>query len=216
MANPTANLTAAELDAVNMIGIINVEYRLKDEVEDIVARAKLWASELSQYPNEIVKKALHNVICTSTFPPRLADIKNEIERIYSVLDPSPEELWARMAKWFPVVARNASGYRYNFVEPNGKTQGENYRAENESIYNALPDAVRLYVRNVSELVELSRTADEALTYERARFIKRVPELKAQIRLKNSLPREILAIVSNASAKLQTPTERKRLGERKGR
>lgn len=187
---------------LNLIGLINTEFRIRESDDDIRLRVKLWTSELKKYPEEVVEAAVYKVIRSSEYPPRLSDICHAIDNIYSVALPSPEEIWAQMAKYLPVVAHNKAGYRYTFKEKNGKTQGENCYDENKRIYNELPYELRLYIRNLGELEELSEMSAEAIGFERARFLKRFPDIREQEKLKAILPKSVLAIVNKAAENFQ--------------
>lgn len=192
----------------NMIGMIDVEYRLNESVEDIKSRIRLWAAELGGYPEKIVTVAFRNVIRSSVFAPKLADIVTEIERIENLSEKSAEDVWREISGLFDAVSWNKAGYRYNATEENGKTQGENCYFRNKKLYESLSDEAKRYVTSLSELEELSQLPQDSLRYEKARFMKRYPELQSNARLIQRLPSEVKEMIGQAAWNTYLPSGRK--------
>lgn len=197
-----------EMFVANMIGMIDVEYRLNESVEDIRARIRLWAAELGEYPEKIVTAAFRNVIRYSVFAPKLADIVTEIERIENLSDKSAETVWREISSLFDAVSWNKSGYRYNYVEENGKTQGENCYFRNKKLYDSLSDEAKRYVTSLAELEELSQLPQDALRYEKARFMKRYPELQSNAKLMKRLPSDVKELIGQSAENTYLPSGRR--------
>ena len=173
------------------------EYDDKDALTDVArmdARVNLWYAALNGYPYELVDTAVANVMRTLPFRPKLADICNEIKRLQSLLEKSDEELWAELSATFYEVEHNANGYKYD-------AEFERCVMANERIYEGLSPELKLYVRNVAELIEIARKDAEGRSIERAMFKKRIPELREQERLRRETPKEILELAAASVPRL---------------
>jgi len=150
-----------------------------------------WYEVLNLYPKEVCDVAVNNALKRAKFAPRLGDICEEIEKLLKSDAKSDEELWAELnyvlGKVYDVSRYLHYGQYYNWA---------NYKLN--EIYEALDDDLKLYVVNVSTLVELSEMTSEALTYERARFFKQMPILKKHAKDK-ALAGEFLLCVKETKA-----------------
>ena len=129
-----------------------------------------WYEALYEYPKEICDAAVNNVLKRSKFAPRLGDITEEIDNLISADAPSDEELWAELVAVLPKVYEYSRYLRYS----------QHYFWASHKIadiYGELNEELKLYVVNVTELVELAEMSSESLLYERARFFKKIPVLK---------------------------------------
>ena len=129
-----------------------------------------WYEALCEYPKEVCDRAVNNALKRAKFAPRLGDVTEEIEKILTADCKSDGELWAELTSVLPNVydvSRNLSYPQY-------------YKwatARLNEIYAALSEELKLFVVNISTLVDISAMTDESLQFERARFFKQMPVLK---------------------------------------
>lgn len=129
-----------------------------------------WYEALCEYPKEICDKAVNNALKKAKFAPRLGDITEEINIILSADAPSDEQLWAELS--------SVLGKVYDISRYLTYPQYVNWaNAKLNEIYSGLSDGLKLFVVNVSTLVDIAEMSDESLQYERARFFKQMPQLK---------------------------------------
>ena len=88
------------------------------------------------------------------------------------------------------VRHNTEGYRYDYMD-----EGARCRKSNEQIYAALPPEIKDYLRSISELITVAYMSSEDLRYEKARFMKRIGEIREQARLRRDTPKEVLELLS---------------------
>ncbi len=129
-----------------------------------------WYEILCKYPKEICDKAITNTLRKASFAPRIGDIVNEIENILNADSKSDEELWAELMN---VTAKVYDISRYLKYEQYFKNATSKLR----DIYEGLSGELKLYVVNISTLIEISELPRESLPYEKARFFKQMPVLR---------------------------------------
>ena len=129
-----------------------------------------WFEALCEHPKEICDQAVNNALKRAKFAPRLGDITEEIENILSAEAPTDEELWAELSSVLDKVYEISRYLKYpQYVKwANEKLQ---------EIYSGLCKELKLFVVNVSTLVDIAEMTDESLQFERARFFKQMPQLK---------------------------------------
>ncbi len=161
---------------------INFENAYKshnDEEREMLLQS--WYAILRDYPKEICDKAVINAIKNAEFAPRIGAIVKEIEKMLEAYEKTDGELWEELKRCLREVANCAYKFRFNFIEANGKTQGENARERVEAIYSALSPELKEYVRSVHALIEMAQLTEEQLGYERNRFAKTAPQIKQRTR-----------------------------------
>ncbi len=144
-------------------------YKNQDENEaELLVRN--WYNFLSKYDYETVMAATQLAISKSEYVPRLSNIINEAEKLINPDAKSDEQLWAELYSGLGKVYDISRYLAYpQYVKwANGKLK---------EIYENLDDDIKLYVVNVSALVEISEMNDDSLLYEKARFLKQMPVLK---------------------------------------
>ena len=129
-----------------------------------------WYEALSEYPKEICDRAVNNALKYARFAPKLGDIVEEIEKLMNADSKSDEELWAELMN---VTAKVYDISRYLKYEQYFK----NATAKLRDIYDGLSGELKLYVVNISTLIEISELPKESLPYEKARFFKQMPVLR---------------------------------------
>ena len=179
---------------------INFENAYKtqtDEEREILIRS--WFAILKDYPKEIVDKAVINAIKYAKFAPRIGDIVEQIEKMQVAYEKSNEELWAELKGVLREVARNVYCFRFTYVEPNGKTQGENARQRVRDIYNGLSAELKEYLRNPNGLIEIAEYTDEKLSYERGRFMRIMPEVKQRAKTRHEVGDQLASLIQGLTA-----------------
>ncbi len=129
-----------------------------------------WFEALCEYPKEVCNAAVNNVLKRAKFAPRLGDITEEIEKLITPESKSDEQLWAELS--------STLGRVYDISRYLTYPQYVNWaNAKLQEIYSGLSDELKLFVVNVSTLVDIASMTDESLQFERARFFKQMPQLK---------------------------------------
>ena len=177
-------------DVTKMLGIAYLESGQNVSENDIMERVDFWYSSLNRFDREIVLTAFRNVTMSTNYPVKLADICNEIRRMQALGEKSDEQLWVDLTGVLDKVRHNTEGYRYDYMD-----EGARCRKSNEQIYAALPTEIKDYLRSISELITVAYMSSEDLRYEKARFMKRIGEIREQARLRRETPKEVLELLS---------------------
>lgn len=181
---------------------INFENAYKtqtDEEREILIKS--WYEILKDYPKEICDRAVLNAIKNSEFAPRIGSIVKEIEKMQVAFEKSDGELWAELTGCLREVARNVYAFRFNAIDPNGLSQGENARIRVKEIFNVLSPELKEYLRNPQGLIEIAEYTDEQLTYERGRFMRIMPEVKQRAKTRQEMPESLTGIVQSLAVHL---------------
>lgn len=197
-------------DVANMLGVVYLESGQAIDKSALKQRADFWYMALCGYDREIVLTAFKNVALETNYPIKLANINNEIKRLQSLGEKTDEELWSELSATFHEVVHNADGYKYTAKDESGKPEWQRCMEANQRIYAGLSPELKAYVRNVDELVEISRKDDEGRSIERSMFKKRIGEIREQERLRRNTPNEILELIENSTPRLSEDSGNKRL------
>lgn len=157
-------------------------YKNETEFEILI---DMWFDCFQEYPAEIVWAATRNALKNTVYQKQnwLGAINQEIEKMQVAYEKNDMELWAELTGCLRPVRDCAYKFRFNFVESNGKTQGENARIQLEQIFNNLSPEIKAYCRNEGGLVEIAELTDEQLNYEKGRFMRMIPQLKERAKTK---------------------------------
>lgn len=143
-------------------------YNFGDDEQSLLVES--WYEALSEYPKEICDRAVNNALKYARFAPKLGDIVEEIQKLMNADSKSDEELWAELMN---VTTKVYDISRYLKYEQYFK----NATAKLRDIYDGLSGELKLYVVNISTLIEISELPRESLPYEKARFFKQMPVLR---------------------------------------
>lgn len=143
-------------------------YNFGDDEQSLLVES--WYEALSEYPKEICDRAVNNALKYARFAPKLGDIVEEIQKFMNADSKSDEELWAELMN---VTAKVYDISRYLKYEQYFKNATSKLR----DIYEGLSGELKLYVVNISTLIEISELPRESLPYEKARFFKQMPVLR---------------------------------------
>lgn len=198
-------MTKITIEDVNKyITMIRINFENAYKTQNIEEREMLlasWYAILQEYPKEICDKAVINAIKNAEFAPRIGNIVKEIENMQEAFEKTDHELWAELISKFREVRRFASRVNNNFVESNGLTQGENARQILEEIFDELAPELKDYCRNSRGLIELAQYTEEQLSFERGRFIKTMPQLRARKKMREQTPVNLAGLIQGISIKL---------------
>lgn len=162
----------------NIIAAIKTIYAYYAKDTDVQMLVKTWEVLLREYQDDVVDKALYLCLQTCKTPPTPADLIERIKSLQAADEPSDEELWSG----YTAALRKGSSlmyyFNFNFVEANGKTQGQNAREDFERLWNNLPERLQMYIGSKGEFMRLCRDyTDEELKFERTRFLKQMPTIQ---------------------------------------
>ncbi len=138
--------------------------------EDAQLLMEFWYDTLKEYPKEVVTQAVCNAIKHSQFAPKIANILDEIKALKSVNEKTDIELWAELENVLYTVYDTAQYLRY----PQHYDRADKKLNE---IYNALSAEIKLFVVNLSTLIEIAEMDGESRKYEKARFLRTMPSLR---------------------------------------
>ena len=185
----------AELTKKHVLGILQMiasEYGDKLDVATTQMRVEMWYASLNAYPEELVDRAVANAMRATPYRLKLADVCNAIKSMQALGEKPDEALWEELRAVFPTVVHNTEGYRYDYMN-----EGARCRKSNEAIFSALSPEIRAYIRSVSELITVAYMNEEELRFEKARFLRRIGEIREQERLRKETPKEILQLFGSA-------------------
>lgn len=154
----------------------NYRYTYKDitdnETNLIISR---WYDCLKAYKDEQVLSAFRVAICKLSTPPTVADIIGIISRQERLLEPRDMELWQILVRAVEdsrqMVYVRDIGYRCMY-----ENRGESARG----IYDRLPIVLKEYI-DFDSFCDVGGMTDEELRFERARFLKALPEIRETLR-----------------------------------
>lgn len=196
-------------DIVSMVGIIkaNYTYAYKDTTEkEMLAMVETWYMSLARYERQIVSAAFQRAIESCKMPPSLADIMQHIKSIKAATEPTDTELWEQLVKVLYRVEDCVYRFRFNAIEENGLTQGDNARNEFKKIWEGLPQLLKDYCGDKSGLVSLSKLTLEELTFEKGRFLKAITNLRTREEIKQTISPSILQLASGTLKEIGTSAD----------
>lgn len=190
-----AEITAKNInDYITMIRI-NFEnaYNTQNDAERQLL-IKSWYAILKNYPKEVVDTAVIAAIKHAKFAPRIGDIVEQIEQIQEAFQKTKEELWNELDGILREVSNNTYAYRFNAIAPNGKTQGENARLRNKAIFENLTPELKEYCQSVGELSRIADLTDDQLAFEKGRFMKVIPTIRARAKIRQDTPEAVAGLL----------------------
>lgn len=172
---------ASKKAIVELLGSIKTIYSYYGKDSDIEILVNTWYSLLHSYTDEEVKVGTFLALRVCKYAPVPADIIEQIENQRQIEKPNEQELWVLYRK--ALQETNYYSYRlnYNYIDSSGISQGEQARSAIESIWESLPQELKIYLGNKEELLRNARELNEAdISYERNRFSKTFPILQKRI------------------------------------
>lgn len=196
-------ITAQDINKYITTIRINFENAYKTQTdEERQILIKSWYAILKDYPKEIVDKAVLQAIKHAEYAPRIGAIVKEIERMREAYEKSDAELWAELRGVLREVERCVYSFRFNALDENGKTQGDNARDRVEEIFNGLSPELKDYCRNQRGLIDVAQMSENELTlYERPRFMRVIPTIKERARIRQETPASLAGIIQGLNISL---------------
>lgn len=173
-----------------LLVVIDDHYGRARSLEERRADTQIYIRAFGTIPDEIVEKALYTAFTQCRFQNQLiVDWCAEIRKLQSAGQPTANDLWTQAI----VAARKIERNQYyathgGLVTATGKLTAEDFRAENRSIFGALPAAVREWAGSPAGLVDaLDRSNADLLQYVKPGFVKAVDAAKDADRMPPALP-----------------------------
>lgn len=158
----------------------NYRYTYRDmsdqDMQIMIAR---WYDCLSGYTDEQVESAFRTALCRSSVPPTIADIVGIIDRQKRLSEPND------MALWSELLGQIKDAQKLIYTEYGYKHAYELKTQYSHSVYNALSEPIKAYV-DFNSFCELCGYSAEQLQFERARFLKAIPEIREALRDKRTI------------------------------
>ncbi len=168
---------ASQNKIIEMIAAIKTIYSYYAKDTDVQMLVKTWTVLLKDYPDNAVEVAFYKCLQTCKMPPTPADVIEHLDEMAQADEPTHEELWNCLITAIKEADRYIYRFDFTFVEVNGKTQGQNARADFEKLWNNLPDELKQFIGGKGELIRLTRVSDDDLKFERNRFFKQMPTIQ---------------------------------------
>lgn len=172
---------------------INFENAYKtqnDEERQLLYRS--WYEILKPYPKKVCDAAVLNAIKNAEFAPRIGTIVKEIEKMQSAYEKTESELWAELTAALREVEKNVYCFRFNFIEANGLSQGDNARQRVEDIFNGLSPELKEYCGNQRGLIDLA--TGDGIKYEKGRFMTQIPTLRQRAKTRRETGDAIAGLI----------------------
>lgn len=172
---------ASKTTIIKSIGAIKTIYNYFGKDADLELLVDTWTALLHNYTDEEVDRGVFLALRVCKFAPVPADIIEQIENQKQIEKPDEAELWALYRQ--ALRETNYYSYRinYNYIDNTGISQGEQARRAIDDIWERLPQELKIYLSDKSELIRNARELNETdLTYERNRFSKTFPILQKRI------------------------------------
>lgn len=162
-----------------VLAAIKTIYPYYAKEADVPTLVKTWGALLKGYSDDAVDAALYVCLQKCKMPPTPADMIEQLNTFARANEPTNEELWDRFRK----ALYRANGliwrFTHTFIEENGKTQGENAKADLDALWKSQPAEIKIYLGGKGEFMRLARSFynDEEMKFERTRFLKTIPAIK---------------------------------------
>ena len=172
---------------IELLGSIKTIYSYYAKDADLELLVNTWDVLLHNYSDEEVKLGMFLSLRVCKYPPTPADIIEQIENQKQIEKPSEQELWGLYRQALREVNYYSYRINYNYIDSSGISQGEQARNAIESIWEALPQELKIYLGDKHELLRNARELNEAdISYEKNRFSKTFPILQKRIEDKKLL------------------------------
>lgn len=182
---------------IELLGSIKTIYSYYAKDADLELLINTWEMLLHSYTDEEVKIGMYLSLRVCKYPPTPADVIEQIENQKKIEKPSEQELWALYRQALKETNYYTYRLNYNYIDSTGISQGEQARTAIEAIWEALPQELKIYLGDKSELVRNARELNEAdISFEKNRFSKTFPILQKRIedkKLMLALSNKVLGI-----------------------
>lgn len=169
---------ASKKTIIKAIAAIKTVYNYFGKDADLDLLVDTWTAILEEYTDDEVDKGLFMALKRCKYAPVPADIIEQIETLRNKNKPSEIELWVQLQKALRKVLYYSYRLHYNYIDDSGVSQGEQARLAIADVWHNLPDELKIYIGDETELVAAAKALNysEGLSYERNRFSKTYPIL----------------------------------------
>lgn len=169
---------ATEKKVIEMLLFIKNTYGQYTREMNVDALIDTWMLLLKDYPDKAVEVAFLKCLGYCEKPPLPAHIIKELNSMLESLEPSDEELWSQYTRALNKTEKEVYYFRFNAIEENGRTQGDNAKMRVQVLWDNLPQTLKQYIGSKGELIRVARDyTDEDLKFEKNRFLKMMPTIK---------------------------------------
>lgn len=169
---------------VELLGSIKTLYNYYGKDTDLDLLVNTWHSLMNGYTDEEVKRGIYLALRVCKYAPTPADVIEQIENQKEIEKPSEIELWGLYRRALKEVNYYSYRLNYNYIDSTGISQGEQARLAIESIWNNLPEELKIYLGDKSELLRNARELNVSdISFEKNRFSKTFPILQKRIEQK---------------------------------
>ena len=153
---------------IKAIGAIKTVYSYFGKETDVELLVNTWCALLEEYTDAEVDKGLFMALKRCKYAPVPADIIEQIESLKQIEKPSEVELWVQLQKALKKVLYYSYRLEYNYIDDSGISQGEQARQAITNVWESMPEALRIYIGDKSELITAARALNytEGSSYER--------------------------------------------------
>lgn len=172
---------ASKKSIIKGFGAIKTIYNYFGKDTDLELLIDTWHSLLDGYTDEEFERGLFMALKQCKFAPVPADVIENIVALRNSQKPCETELWSMYHKALKDVLYYSHRLEYNYVDASGLSQGQQARREIEKIWNSLPEELRIFVGDKSELIENAKALNYTeVSFERNRFSKVFPQLSKRV------------------------------------
>ena len=193
-------------DVIGMLAVVksNYFYAFKDmgqaETKTLI---DTWHTILGKEPKEIVMTAFYRAIEYCKMPPTIADIRENIDKIYGATTKSDQDLWNELRIAMRQGGDLISQYGYTRKLNDHISQGEQARLDFHKLYDNLDEHIKEYLGGEYEFSSLCKT--DSAEFEKGRFFKAIGEIKQRLRTRRELPNEIVQLAQEGQKLLEGGT-----------
>lgn len=162
----------------NALALIENYFGRPLSTDERTARSQIYAAALKDISDDVAAAALTKALTVCRYQNQLlVDWCAEIRKLQSAGQPTANDLWTQAI----VAARKIERNQYyathgGLVTATGKLTAEDFRAENRSIFGALPAAVREWAGSPAELsTTFGRDSADLLQFVKPGFIRAVQD-----------------------------------------
>jgi hypothetical protein len=172
---------ASKKTIIKSIAAIKTVYSYFGKEVDLELLVNTWAALLDEYTDEEVDKGLFLALKKCKYAPVPADIIEQIEGFRNIKKPSEIELWVLLQKALKETLYYSHRLQYNYIDESGVSQGEQARRAINRVWNNLPEELKIYLGDKSEMIAAARALNSSEgSYERNRFSKTFPILRKRV------------------------------------
>lgn len=159
--------------------------------EDTLLLVASWYDILQGLPKTVCDTAVRRAMANNKYGLNIACVKEQVDLLYQSNDQTAEELWARLRSDIYEVSCLSTAIRYDYGE-----KAEAARMKVRQIFDKLPEELKSYVGGSAEaLYAMANKDDDFYDFEKGRFIRAYPSLKARERTKAEMSPELQKLVA---------------------